>query len=389
MRTGRGGAGTGSGPHRKQNVQNQDQISGEQDAIDPDEAAVARTPPEQADGLGLYLMTRGDLETAIGRCDPGSGADWEDSGATSREDAVRKTMLCRYRDDMDLTWRKHLVADVGTLTRLRALTTGAGNMSGVIEIIRRAAVISRHTGTPLRIPPLILVGKPGTGKTRIAGLIGSAIGTSVRIVAGSSLQDTGPLLGYGPAWRGAGPGIVAKSLIACLTAAPMVVIDEAEKTHFTTDSDEHPLDCILQLLEPTTASAFRDNYLDVKIRAENILWLFCVNSLDGLSRPLLDRCVVVDVPELSGDARHRALQELVVDTLLDHGVVPTDLDLESLEVLDGIGLRRTRTVVTAALAEALEAGRDWPKADDFRNAVKLLGGDTSRRVRQPAGFVHF
>ncbi len=43
MRTGRGGAGAGSGPHREQNVQNQDQISGEQDAIDPDEAAVART----------------------------------------------------------------------------------------------------------------------------------------------------------------------------------------------------------------------------------------------------------------------------------------------------------------------------------------------------------
>ncbi len=152
---------------------------------------------------------------------------------------------------------------------------------------------------------------------------------------------------------------------------------------------ENPLDCILQLLEPTTASAFRDNYLDVKLSAENIIWLFCVNSLNGLSRPLLDRCVVVDVPELSGDARHRALQELVVDTVLDHGVLPTDLDLESLEVLDGIGLRRARTVVTAALAEALEAGRDWPEADDFRNAVKLLGGDTSRRVRQPAGFVHF
>ena len=324
---------------------------------------MASIPAEQADGLGLHLMTRSDLEAAIGHCNPGSGADWEDSGATSREDAVRKTMLSRYRDDLDLTWRKHLVADAGTLTRLRALTTGAGNMSAVIEVIRRAAVISRHTHTPLRIPPLVLVGPPGTGKTRIAGMIASAIGgTSIRIVAGASLQDTGPLLGYGPAWRGAGPGIVAKSLIACPTAAPMIVIDEAEKTRFTTEGGENPLDCILQLLEPTTASAFRDNYLDVKLRAENIIWLFCVNSLNGLSRPLLDRCVVVDVPELSGDARHRALQELVVDTVLDHGVLPTDLDLESLEVLDGIGLRRARAVVTAALAEALEAGRTGPES---------------------------
>ncbi len=371
-------------------MQNQDQISGEQNAIDPDEAAAARTPPEQADGPGLHLMTRGDLEAAIGHCDPRSGADWEDSGATSREDAVRAQMLARYRDDPDLTWRKHLVGDAGMLTRLRALTTGAGNMSGAIDVIRRAAVISRHTGTPMRAPPLILVGNPGTGKTRIAGMIASAIGTSSRMIAGTSLQDAGPLLGYGPAWRGAGPGIVAKSLIACPTAAPVIVIDEAEKTKFTTDSGgENPLDCILQLLEPTTASAFRDNYLDVRIRAENIMWVFCANSLDGLSRPLLDRCVVVEVPELSGDARHRALQELVVDTVLDHGVVPADLDAESLEVLDGIGLRRARAVVSAALAEALEAGRDWPRASDFRTAAALIGGEAPSRARRPAGFVHF
>ncbi len=154
-------------------MQNQDQISGEQDAIDPDEAAVARTPPEQADGPGLHLMTRGDLEAAIGNCNPGSGGDWEDSGATSREDAVRAQMLARYRDDPDLTWRKHLVADAGMPARLRALATGASNMSGAIELVRRAAVISRHTGTPLRVPPLILVGQPGTGKTRIAGMIAS------------------------------------------------------------------------------------------------------------------------------------------------------------------------------------------------------------------------
>ena len=372
-------------------MQNQDQISGEQDAVDPDEVAVARTPPEQANEPGLYLMTRGDLEAAIGNCNPGSGGEWEESGATSREDAVRAQMLARYRDDPDLTWRKHLVADAGMPARLRALATGASNMSRAIELVRRAAVISRHTGTPLRVPPLILVGKPGTGKTRIAGLIASAaIGTSSRVVAGSSLQDTGPLLGYGPAWRGAGPGIVAKSLIACPTAAPVIIIDEAEKTKFTTDGGgENPLDCILQLLEPTTASAFRDNYLDVRIREDNILWLFCTNSLNGLSRPLLDRCVVIDVPELSGDARHRALQELVVDTVLDHGVVPADLDAESLEVLDGIGLRRARAVVSAALAEALEAGRDWPRASDFRTAAALLGGAAPSRARRPAGFVHF
>ena len=121
------------------------------------------------------------------------------------------------------------------------------------------------------------------------------------------------------------------------------------------------------------------------------LWIFCANTLDGLSKPLLDRCVVIDVPELSGDARHRALEELVADTVLDHAVAPADLDAESLAVLDEIGLRRVRAVVNAALAGALEEGRDWPNGADFRAAAAMLGGAERRPAsrRQQTGFIHF
>ena len=333
-------------------------------------------------------MTRSDLEAAIGHCDPGRGGDWEDSGATSREEAIRIEMLSRYRDDPDALWRKHLVADDHVLTRLRDLAAGAGNMEHALEIVRRAAVISRHTGTPLRVPPMVLVGPPGTGKSRIASKIAAALGTKSTTINGTSIQDVGPLLGYGSAWRGAGIGAVAKSLLSCPVTSPVVIVDEAEKVR-SIEQRDCPLDCLLPLLESTTAASFRDNYLDIPMRSENAIWIFCANSLNGLSTPLLDRCLVIDVPELSDDARRRALEELVVDTVLDHGVAPADLDDESLAVLDGIGLRRARTVVTAALAGALEAGRDWPSASDFRTAVALLGGEATRPPRRAVGFVHF
>ena len=364
-------------------------IAAERDASDPDAA--------EGEGLfdtdlpvepGLHLMQRHDVEAAIGPAYGGTG-EWEDGEATSREDAARKKMLARYRDDPDALWRRCLVANAGTLARLRGLVAGAGNMVQAIEVIRRAAVISRHTGMSLRVPPLILVGPPGTGKSRITGQIASALGTSSRTIAGTSLQDTGPLTGYGPAWRGAGPGIVAQALLACPTASPVIVIDEAEKVTCLVEGRANPLDCLLPLLEPTTAAAFRDNYFDVPMRADHVIWVFAANSLVGLSRPLLDRCLVVEVGELSGAARRTALEELVVDVVLDHGIVPAGLDDESLAVLDGIGLRRAKAVVSAALAVAIEAGRDWPTAADLRAAATLLGDERPRRARQPAGFIHF
>ena len=343
---------------------------------------------ERPEGPGLHLMARHDLEAAIGHCNPGFGGDWEDGGATSREEAVRIKMLSRYRDDPDALWRRHLIADDATLARVRDLARSAGNMEQALEIVRRAAVISRHTQTPLRVPPMVLVGPAGTGKSRIASKMAAALGITSTMINGTSIQDFGPLVGYGPAWRGAGIGAIAKSLLSCPWTAPVMVIDEAEKVR-SIEQRECPLDCLLPLLETTTAAAFRDNYLDVNMRSENIIWIFCANSLDGLSKPLIDRCVVVNVPELSGDARRQALEELVADTVLDHGVAPADLDAATLAVLDGIGLRRARAVTTAALAGALEAGRDWPSASDFRIAVALLGGETPRRGRRPAGFIHF
>ena len=197
------------------------------------------------------------------------------------------------------------------------------------------------------------------------------------------------MTGHGPAWRGAGPGIVAQALLACPTASPVIVVDEAEKVTCVAEGRANPLDCLLPLLEPTTAAAFRDNYLDVPMRADHVIWLFCANSLVGLSRPLLDRCVVVEVGELSGAARRTALEELVFDIVLDHGIAPIGLDDESLAVLDGIGLRRARAVVSAALAVAIEAGREWPTSDDLRVAATLLGDEAPRPTRRPAGFIHF
>jgi len=369
-------------------VQNQNQNLDEQDATGLEEAAVARTPAEQADRPGLHLMSRTDLEAAIGHCDPGRGGDWEDSGSTSREDAVRKDMLSRYRNDPDLTWRPHLIADDAMLARLGHLAAGAGNMAQATEVVRRAALMSRHARQPLRIPPLLLVGPPASGKSRWAGLLGQNLGTTSTTVMGTSTQDMGPLTGYSPTWRGAGPGAIAKALLGCPTASPLVVIDEGEKITSIGHRDA-PLDVLLPLTEITTARMFKDAYLDVPMRAENTLWVICANTLQGFSDPLIDRCVVVDVPALSGEARHRALDELVADIVLDYGVAPRALDAEILVLLDGVGLRRARAVATAALAGAIEAGRDWPRATDFRNAVALLGGDMPRRGHQPAGFVGF
>lgn len=334
---------------------------------------------------GLHLMSRCDLEAAVGGMSV--DGDWEDAGATSREDAVRKRALARFLDDPDLTWRRHVIADDALVARLARLAGEAPNMARAVEVVRRAAVVSRHARRPLRVPPIVLVGPPGCGKTRYASLLSKALGVTSTTVVGSTITDMGKIIGYHPSWKGAGPGLVAKSLLACPTTSPIVIFDEAEKIQ-AIDSLPSPLDTLLTALEPDTACSYRDGYYELPMYAAGIVWIFCVNDLHGLSAPLLDRCVVVEVAALSGAERHRTLDDLAADILLDHSVVPAGLDEDALAVLDGVGLRRARTLIVSALAGALEAGRDTVTAEDLRAAAALLGGGAPR-VRRRVGFVHF
>ncbi len=340
---------------------------------------------DRQEGTGLYLIRRRDLEAAVGGYTDG---EWEDTGAASREDAVRRKLLVRYRDDPDLMWKRHLVADDAVLARLDRLATEAPNMAKAVAIVRRAAILSRHAGQPLRLPPLVLVGPPGTGKSRIASLIGQALGTTAHTIVGSTIQDTGPLTGYGPAWRGAGPGIVAKALLDCSCSTPLIVIDEAEKIA-SYDHREHPLDALLSAMEPSTASTYKDGYYDVPMQAQYAAYVICANNLAGLSSPLLDRSIVVEIPDLTPVERHRVLEDVVADVVLDYAVIPRALDRAFLAALDGIGLRRAKAVIAAALAAALEAGRDWPDAVDLRSALNLVGGVPTAHRSRPVGFIHF
>lgn len=351
--------------------------------VEPD-----RAPAQLPAGPGLHLMTRADLDAAVGDYSPGRGGDWEDSGASSREEAVRLQMLARYRDDPDLVWRRHLVADDALLARLSRLAAQAPNIARAVEVVRRAAILSRHGGTPLQVPPIVLVGPPGCGKTRYATALAHVLGVTSTTIVGSTITDMGKLIGYHPSWKGAAPGLVAKSLLSCQTSSPVIVVDEAEKIS-AIDGLTCPLNALLTAMDPSTAQAYRDGYYDVPMHAGHLIWLLCINDTTGLSEPLLDRCVVIEVSALSGAERHQVLDDLAADILLDHGIAPSTLGADALAVLDGIGLRRARAVVSAALAGALETGRDILTAEDLRIAVALLGGEAVRQRRRTAGFVQF
>ncbi len=98
-----------------------------------------------------------------------------------------------------------------------------------VEVVYHVAALARATGSPLRMPPMLLHGPLGSGKTRLARANVEALGLPLQFVSGTMMADSGGLCGCGRAWRIPGMGTIARSLIVAPTLAIGLVLDEFDK----------------------------------------------------------------------------------------------------------------------------------------------------------------
>jgi ATP-dependent Lon protease len=99
-------------------------------------------------------------------------------------------------------------------------------------------------------------------------------------------------------------GSMPGKLIQCLkttgTVNPVVLIDEIDKLGTGYRGD--PASALLEVLDPSQNSSFRDHFLDVPVDISKVLFICTANELERISGPLLDRMEVIrlsgyDFPE--------------------------------------------------------------------------------------------
>lgn len=196
-------------------------------------------------------------------------------------------------------WRalKPAVAPANVLELKRAFP----NFAEVIEDIALHLVLARLPGADtasLALPPMLLVGPPGVGKSYFARHLCAALGASFRetSLAGNSAGFI--IGGLDMGWSSGKPGVVFNTLLECEEANPFILLDEIDKAGGVAQSD--PLGALYNLLEPDMAVRFRDEAVTLPVDASHIIWVATANALAPIPEPLLSRLSVFHIPLPTG-----------------------------------------------------------------------------------------
>ena len=257
--------------------------------------------------------------------------------------------------------------------RLARMRADMPHLRKVIERIEACCALAAFSRQPLRIPPMLLVGPPGVGKTYFANCVADLLGVPQFVYALESAETVSVLTGSDKHWWNSEPGQLFKLIVQGEYANPVVILDELDKV--TTGGNHYrPANALHAVLEPSSAKELRDKSADLLFDASYTVYVATANRLSPIDASLRSsfELFYIDEPDpraavaLARAIGHQLLRELKLTRRFDK---PAGEVVQQLALLGSP--RQMHKVLTAAIGRAVVSGRT-------RVAVADLFDDTQR-----------
>ena len=167
-------------------------------------------------------------------------------------------------------------------------------MGPATEQVWRAMPRSVREGSiGLRLPPILLDGPPGIGKSFWARRLGRLLTVPTTVIEATNENASFGVVGSQRGWGSAGPGRLISTILMEHVGNPVMVVDEVEKSGTATSMSGRAFglsEALLPLLEPMTARSWSCPYYQVKFDMSWVIWVLTSNNYHALPEPLLSRC---------------------------------------------------------------------------------------------------
>lgn len=157
------------------------------------------------------------------------------------------------------------------------------------RVLLRSAI---EYASAYKVRPMLFAGAPGCGKSHAVDVYGKMIGLPTYHVDAPLISHGSGLSGEAGSYQNASCGAVVSGMIRTGSCNYIMKVEEIDKIgHPTTQASLD--DQFLKFIDQD-AVCFRDNRLGFDVDASHIIVLFTANDLSKVSRPLVDRCEVIE-----------------------------------------------------------------------------------------------
>ncbi len=216
----------------------------------------------------------------------------------------------------------------------------------------------RHGSNILGMQPVLLVGPPGTGKTRLTQRLSELLSIPSTVIGMASTGDARVLKGTARGWSSNRPSRILEC-IASTGPSHLFLLDEVDKAQSHGGNGGNAQEALLDLLEPGNAKRYADEFLLAEADISHCLYVLTANSLRRIPEPLLSRVAIAYVappgPEHSMVIAIQMLRDIERAWRIPSGTL--ELTREEMSDLIGLSPREMRRALMKILGSKQAANR--------------------------------
>lgn len=265
---------------------------------------------------------------------------------------------------------RRLAQGMDDLKELDTLEQALPHLREVIAFVRSQIQLSRANKDGLYIPPILLAGDPGVGKTHFAQELAGLLGMPVHLQSMDSDVSNAAFLGSDKKWSNSQMGVLFELIGLGEYANPMIILDELDKAS-RHNSGGLATQSLHSLLEPVSARNVRDVSLEIEFDASRVFWMATANEPELIAAPLRSRFKEFWIEQPSAAEAIQMAQAMVSRVVPE--LAPADFQIPGRPFavqLAHLSAREIYQALREAVAKAVVNGRSHLLQSDLPAALR-------------------